>query len=226
MCLFYGNRKLNLPLHGWSHLPSNQTPKSTLCWPKHRKILVFALPVNFSSPPEYMLRKLLDRIFVSIFLHLQLLTSGFPFLAKEMIKFIWWRTSWHTPCFLLIREKDIYQELDFSWDCSLFFTLDQRSQRDERVKKTRKRRDLWKKTTSLSETAPIKWESPESGLFYDWLVEVQTVKRREDSIQICLNNFQRNLVKMAERFVCCKTFWTSLWTASNREGKGKEKRDP
>ena len=25
----------------------------------------------------------------SIFLHLQLLTSGFPFLAKEMIKFIW-----------------------------------------------------------------------------------------------------------------------------------------
>ena len=53
----------------------------------------------------------------------------------------------------------------------------------QKSEKAGKRRDLWQNATSLCETTPIKWESPESGLFYDWLVEVQTVKRCEDSMQ-------------------------------------------
>ena len=49
-------------------------------------------------------------------------------------------------------------------------------------------------------------KSPESGLSCDWLIEVKTVKRCEDSTQTSLNNSQRNIAKMAECFGCCETF--------------------
>ena len=42
-------------------------------------------------------------------------------------------------------------------------------------------------------------------------------------MQICLNNFQRNLVKMAERFVCCKHFELACEQPAVGKERGKEK---
>ena len=52
-----------------------------------------------------------------------------------------------------------------------------------------RREGFWyKKYLKILKT--VNSEAPYPGSFCDWLVEVQIVKRCEDSMQICLDNFQ------------------------------------
>ena len=105
----------------------------------------------------------------------------------------------------------------FPWDNPGLEVPERRSSEEGRGK----RRDLWQNATSLCETAPIKWESPESAVFCDWLVEVQTFKRRGGTMQMCLNSFQRNLVKMAEVLFAVRHFEL----ACKQLAEGKRKRE-
>ena len=52
---------------------------------------------------------------------------------------------------------------------------------------------------------------------------MQTVKRREGTMQMCLNNFHRNLVKMAEVFFVVRHF--ELACEQLAAGKEREKKE-